>query len=356
MRALYFTEHGGLDKLAYGDLPAPALTAGMVRVATRAAALNRLDLFVVSGLPGVQLTLPHVPGSDGAGVVEAISGNVARFKVGEPVILNPLLSCGQCEFCLAGQHSLCVKVKILGEHASGTYAGLFVAPEGNLLPLPAGRTFEEGAAFSLVYQTAWRMLTTRSRLRAGEDVLIHGIGSGVSVAALQIAKLAGARVFVTSSSDEKIAKARALGADFGFNYAAVDVAAEVLRETGKRGVDVVVDSVGAATWMTSLKAVRRGGRIVTCGATTGPNPEAGIHMTFWKQIEILGSTMSSHSEYQDVARLFASGRLTPVVDRVFPLSEGREALEYLKAGKQFGKVVLRVGEQGTAGTAGTEGT
>jgi len=342
MRALHFLEHGDLDKLTYGEMPSPVIKRRTVRVNTRAAALNHLDLFVLRGLPGVELALPHIPGSDGAGVVEEVGEEVTRFKPGDPVMLNPLLSCGQCEFCRSGEHSLCVKVKILGEHAPGTFAEQFVAPDENLWPLPAGRSFEEAAGFSLVYQTAWRMLITRGRLRAGEDVLIHGIGSGVSIAALQMAKLTGARVFVTSSSEEKLGKARELGADFGYNYKEADVASEVLRETGKRGVDIVIDSVGKETWAESLKAVRRGGRVVTCGATTGPNPPAGIPMIFWKQIEVIGSTMSSQSEYRDVMRLFETGRLSPVVDRIFPLSEGRAALEYLKAGKQFGKVVLKV--------------
>jgi NADPH:quinone reductase-like Zn-dependent oxidoreductase len=344
MRALLFSEHGDPDRLTYRELPTPPVGPAEVRVTTRAAALNHLDLFVLRGLPGVELALPHVPGSDGAGVVEKIGEDVTRFKPGDQVMLNPLLSCGQCEFCQSGEQSLCVKVKILGEHAAGTFAEQFVAPEENLWPLPAGRSFEQAAAFSLVYQTAWRMLITRGRVRAGEDVLIHGIGSGVSTAAMQIAKLAGARVFVTSSSEEKLGKARELGADFGYNYKETEVASEVLRQTGKRGVDVVIDSVGKETWAESLKAVRRGGRIVTCGATTGPNPPAAIHMIFWKQIEVIGSTMSSESEYRQVVGLFASGRLSPVIDRLFPLSEGREALEYLKAGKQFGKVVLQVGD------------
>ncbi len=344
MRALYFSEHGDLDRLTYGEMPTPSVTHNSVRVATRAAALNHLDLFVLRGLPGVDLALPHIPGSDGAGVVEEVGEEVTGLKPGDAVMLNPLLSCGQCEFCRSGEHSLCVKVKILGEHTAGTFAEQFVAPEGCLRPLPTGRSFEEAAAFSLVYQTAWRMLIGRGRLRPGEDVLIHGVGGGVSIAALQIAKLAGARVFVTSSSEEKLGKARDLGADFGYNYKESEIAAEILRETDKRGVDVVIDSVGKETWAESLKAVRRGGRVITCGATTGPNPPAAIPMIFWKQIEVIGSTMSSQSEYREVVQLFDAGKLSPVIDRVFPLSAGRAALEYVKAGRQFGKVVLRVEE------------
>jgi len=330
VRTLHFSEHGDLDKLTYGEMPRPQVAPREVRVVTRAAALNHLDLFVLRGLPGVELRLPHILGSDGAGIAGEVGERVTRFKAGDAVMLNPLLSCGQCEYCRQGEHSLCVKVKILGEHGPGTFTEEFVAPEENLWPLPAGRSFEEAAAFSLVYQTAWRMLISRGRLRPGEDVLVHGIGSGVSIAALQIAKLTGARVFVTSSSEEKLRKARDLGADFIYNYKESEIGAEVLRETGKRGVDVVVDSVGKETWGESLKAVRRGGRVITCGATTGPNPPAAIHMIFWKQIEVLGSTMSSRSEYHAVWKLFESGSLSPVIDRVFPLSEGRAALEYLR--------------------------
>ncbi|MFB3903072.1 MAG: zinc-binding dehydrogenase [Acidobacteriota bacterium] len=345
MRALHFTEHGDVDKLVYGDLPDAPLAPGAVRVATRAAALNHLDLFVLQGLPGLELAKPHILGSDGAGIVEEVGEKVTRFKPGDRVMLNPLVSCGKCEFCRSGEHSLCVKVKIVGEHTAGTFAEQFVAPEQNLSRVPTARSLEEAAAFSLVYQTAWRMLITRARLRAGEDVLIHGIGGGVAVAALQIAKLAGARVFVTSSSEEKLRKARQLGADFVYGYKESEVAEEILRETDKRGVDVVIDSVGKETWGDSLKAVRRGGRVITCGATTGPNPPAAIPLIFWKQIEVIGSTMSNQREYREVVGLFKSGELRPVIDRVFPLPEGRAALEYLKAGKQFGKIVLRVGEE-----------
>jgi NADPH:quinone reductase-like Zn-dependent oxidoreductase len=342
MKALFIRRHGTLEQLEFGDLPTPTPTGNAVRVATRAAALNHLDLFVLGGLAGVELPMPHVLGSDGAGVVDAVGPQVTRFHAGDRVMLNPLLWCGACEFCVQGEHSLCVKVGILGEHRAGTYSEYFLAPECNLEPVPEGIGFEQAAAFSLVFQTAWRMLISRGRLRVGEDVLIHGVGSGVSTAALEIARYAGARVFVTSSSDEKLERARSLGADFTYNYAREDVVAEVLRETQKRGVDLVVDTVGAATWGQSLRAARRGGRVVTCGATTGPNPPAEIHMVFWKQLEIIGSTMSNQCEYREVVRLLGAGKLTPVVDRVFPLERGREALTYLQEGKQFGKVVLAV--------------
>jgi NADPH:quinone reductase-like Zn-dependent oxidoreductase len=342
MQALYISAHGDLDRVVYGDLPVPSPPPGTVRVATRAGSLNRLDLFVIGGIPGLRLSLPHILGSDAAGIVDAVGSNVKRFKPGDRVMLNPLLSCGECEFCRAGEQSLCISVGILGEHSAGTLAHFFIAPEINLEPLPESTSFEEAAAFSLVFQTAWRMLVTRAGLKAGEDVLIHGVGGGVSTACLQIAKLLGARCFVTSASDEKLRRARELGAQHGFNYREGDVVSQVLKETGKRGVDVVIDSVGAETWIQSLKAVRRGGRVVTCGATTGPNPTTEIRLIFWKQISILGSTMSNRNEYREVAQLLARRQLVPVIDRVFPLSRGREALEYLRDGRQFGKVVIRV--------------
>jgi len=306
----------------------------------KAAALNHLDLFVIEGLPGLTLEMPHVLGADGAGVVDATGEEVSSVKPGDRVMLNPLLSCGRCEFCQAGEQSLCIKVGIVGEHQSGTLGEWFVVPEENLHPIPEGVGFEEAAAFSLVFQTAWRMLMTRARLRPGQDLLIHGIGGGVSLAALAIGKLAGARVFVSSSSPAKLEKAQALGADFLYNYREQDVARAVLAETGKRGVDIVVDSVGGETWRKSLQAVRKGGCIVTCGATAGPNPQEEIRLIFWKQIDILGSTMSNRAEYSQVVKLLGEGKLRPVIDRVFPLERGREALEHLHHSAQFGKVVV----------------
>ncbi len=342
MKALLFRAHGDLEQVYYGDKTVPRPQAGEVLVRTRAAALNHLDLFVLGGIPGIELEMPHVPGSDGAGVVEAVGEGVTRFSPGQPVMLNACLWCGRCEFCLSGEESLCVRLRLTGEHTDGTLAEFFLAPQNSLESIPDGIDFEQAAAFSLVFQTAWRMLLTRARLQAGEDVFIHGIGGGVSSAALQIAKLAGARVFVSSSDPAKLQKALESGADFVYDYRRQDVVREVSSATGKRGVDVVVDNVGAQTWLQSLKLVRKGGRIVTCGATTGANPETEIRLIFWKQIQILGSTMSSASEYRHLVRLLGQGRLSPVVDRVFPLAQGKEALVHLSAEKQFGKVVVRV--------------
>ena len=342
MKALFMRDHGNLDQLCFGQLDAPELLPGHVRVRTRAAALNHLDLFVLAGMPGLKLLMPHILGSDAAGVVDAVAESVSRVQTGDRVMLNSCLWCGTCEFCIQGEHSLCKSLRLVGEHCAGTYAEYFLVPEANLEKIPENVSFPEAAAFSLVFQTAWRMLKTRARLQPGEDVFIHGIGGGVSSAALQIVKLCGGRAFVSSSSDEKLQKAEELGADYCFNYNRTSVVEQVLRETGKRGVDVVVDSVGASTWLQSLQLVRKGGRIVTCGATTGAKPEAEIQWIFWKQVDLLGSTMSNCREYQELIALLGQGKLKPLVGNTFPLSEGKKALRYLKGNRRFGKIVLLI--------------
>ncbi|MFQ5739140.1 MAG: zinc-binding dehydrogenase [Acidobacteriota bacterium] len=342
MKAIVIHRHGGLDQVGYEVVDRPVVRDHQVLVRTRAAALNHLDLFVLGGIPGVELEMPHVPGSDGAGVVEAVGGRGDRFDPGDRVMLNACLWCGKCEFCIQGEQSLCTQLHLVGEHGPGTFAGYFLVPEANLEKIPEGVTFEEAAAFSLVFQTAWRMLQTQARIRAGDDVFIHGIGGGVSTAALQITKLAGGRAFVSSSSDRKLEEARRLGADFCFNYSQTDPVRSVLRLTEKRGVDIVVDNVGNATWKQSLKMVRKGGRIVTCGATTGPSPRTEIRLIFWKQIQIFGSTMSNCLEYRRLIKLLGLGKLKPVISHVLPLSEGKRALELLADQQQFGKIVLKV--------------
>lgn len=342
MHAAVIHRHGTLDELHFQEIDRPQVDPGHILVRARAVALNRLDLFVLEGIPGVNLEMPHVMGSDGAGIVEEVGQGVSRLEPGDQVMLNPGLSCGQCEFCVQGEHSLCIGFGLMGEHTGGTFAQYFQAPEANFERMPSGVSFEEAAAFSLVTQTAWRMLKTRARLRAGEDVFIHGIGGGVASAALQIAVLSGARTFVSSSSETKLEQARELGADHCFNYTTADVAKEVYKLTGKRGVDVVVEGPGAATWLQSLKMVRKGGRIVTCGATTGPNPQTELRLIFWKQIEILGSSMSSRHEYREIIELLSRGKLRPVIDKVFPLSRARDAIDFLHNQSQFGKIVLQI--------------
>lgn len=342
MKALLFRSHGNLDQVDFGEAPKPQAAPDKILVRAQAAALNHLDLFVLGGIPGVKLEMPHIPGADGAGVVEAVGAGVTRFQPGDRVMLNACLWCGRCEFCLQGEQSLCVRLRLVGEHGPGTFAEYFSAPEANFEKIPEGVSFAEAAAFSLVSQTAWRMLQTQARVGAGDDVFIHGVGGGVSSAAVQIAKVAGARVFVSSSSDEKLERAKEMGADVCYNYKSQDVVQSLLADTGKRGVDVVVDNVGRATWLQSLKMVRKGGRIVTCGCTSGPNPETEIRLIFWKQIQILGSTMSNVAEYRQLVGLLGRGLLKPVIDREFPLSQGKKALERLQEEQQFGKIVLRI--------------
>ncbi len=352
MRALTISTHGGLDRIEVrDDLPTPALGAPTdVRVRVEAAALNHLDVFVVGGLPGITIAPPWILGADATGVVDAVGDAVRSVRVGDTVIVNPGLSCRACPYCDAGEHPLCVRFGILGEHHPGTFAEQVVVPAANVRPVPASIPAAERAAFTLATLTAWRMLVTRARLRPGEDVLIWGIGGGVALAALQIAKRIGARAWVTSGSDAKLERARALGADVTLNHRTDDVVREIRGRTGKRGMDVVVDNVGAATWARSLGALGRAGRLVTCGATSGPVVETDVRRLFWNQWSLLGSTMGSEAEFEAVAAAFAAGALRPPVDAVFPLERGREAFERLAAGDQFGKIVL-----GVAGTGmGTE--
>lgn len=344
MKAVFFTAHGGNDVLTLGERPDPVPGPGEVLVRIEAAALNRLDLFVRDGIPGVPVAFPHVPGADGAGVVEALGPGVSGLDIGARVLLQPGLSCGTCEFCLAGERSLCVRFRILGEHVPGTFAEKIAVPRANVFPAPQRLSPEKAAAFPLAGLTAWRLLVTRAALRPGETVLIHGVGGGVSTFAIQVAKLCGAsRVIVTSSSAGKRARSLELGADDAIDYAATDVGKAVREMTGKRGVDVVVDSVGAATWKHSLTAAAKKGRIVTCGATSGPAPPENINIIFWKQLSILGSTMGTDAEFSAMLAAVEAGRLEPVVDSVFPLEDVRKAYERMASGEAFGKIVLKVG-------------
>ena len=340
MKALAFNEHGGLDKLRYQDVPDPTLGPGDVLVRVRACALNHLDLFVREGLPGFELPLPFWTGCDIAGDVAEVGAAVRDVAVGDRVAVNPNLHCGHCEFCMKGEQSLCVSYGILGEHVQGGLAEYVRVAGDKVLKLPEPVTYEDAAAFILVNMTAWRMLVTQARLRAGEDLLIIGVGGGVSSTAVQIAKLCGARVWVTSSSDEKLDRARVLGADECINYAREDWAKVVWEKTGKRGVDVVLENVGAATWKGSIRALAKGGRLVTCGATSGPIGQTDIRLVFWKQISIIGSTMSSNAEFHEVIRELFRGRLRAIMDTVMPLTEGVDAQRRLAEGRQFGKIVL----------------
>ena len=347
MRAFVLAGHGDLSRLALADVPEPHVRGPLdVRVRLKASALNHLDLWTVRGLPGLNLAFPHILGGDGAGIVDAVGPDVTRVKPGDAVLFNPGISCYRCEPCLAGEHSLCVEYRLLGEHLPGTLAEYIVVPEPNVFPIPTPPaphpplSFAEAAAFSLVTITAWRMLITRARLRPGETVLVWGVGGGVASTALRIAKLAGAFVIVTSSSDAKLERARALGADVTLNHTEVDVAKEVRRLTDRRGADVVVEHVGEATWEQSLRALGRGGRVVTCGGTTGPTLTVDVRRLFWYQWDILGSTMGNAEEYREIVRLLGQGQLRPLVDSVHPLAEARGAFERLMNGDHMGKVVV----------------
>lgn len=338
MKAVFFEKHGGNEVLQYGERPDPEPGPGEVRLAVHAAAMNHLDLFVRDGIPGVPL--PQVPGADGAGIVDAVGPGVTDVKPGDRMLVQPGLYCTECEFCRRGEQSLCVTFRIVGEHVHGTFAERVVLPRRNFFPVPAGLSFAEAAAFPLVYQTAWRMVVGRAAVRAGESVLIHGVGGGVGLASLEIAVLCGARVIATTSDEEKARVAREAGAELVVDYRREDVAKAVARHTEKRGVDVVVDSIGEATWMTSLKCAARAGRIVTCGATSGPNPKEEIRLVFWKHLSILGSTMASDHEFRSLYAVVAAGRLRPRVGRVFPLARAPEAYRFMEEGKQHGKIVL----------------
>jgi NADPH:quinone reductase-like Zn-dependent oxidoreductase len=335
-----------LDQVAVVDVPtAPFPGPDEVRIAVRAAALNHLDLFVIRGLPGITHHFPHILGADGAGVIDAVGAGVTATRPGDRVLINPGVSDYSCEFCRAGEHSLCVRYGIMGEHRPGTMAELVTVPAHNVLPVPdldPPLTWPEAAAFSLVTLTAWRMVVTRAQVKAGEWVLVWGIGGGVSLAAMRIAKQLGATVVATSSSDAKLERAKALGADYTLNHQSLRIAREVRALTGKRGVDVVVENVGEATWGESLRCLAKGGRVVTCGGTSGPQLVTDVRPLFWHQFTILGSTMGNAAEYREVVRQLGLGRLRPIVDAVYPLARVRDAYERLEHGAQIGKVTVEI--------------
>lgn len=343
MRALTVSAHGGLEQLEVrDDLPIPALrTDNEVRVRMRAVALNHLDLFVVAGLPGVTLIPPWIVAADGCGVVDTVGAAVKHVSPGDSVVINPGISDRTCAYCIAGEHSLCVRYKLLGEHLPGTAAEYIVVPAGNVRSIPAGTDVTIAAAFTLVTMTAWRMVHTRARVRRGERVLIWGIGGGVALAALQICKGIGAEVWVTSGSDEKLQRAKQLGADHAL-ITGDDVGAQIRKATAKAGVEVIIDNVGESVWMQSLQALGRGGRLVTCGATSGPLVQTDVRRLFWNQWSILGSTMGNDAEFDAVVRELRGGRLLPPIDSVLPLEQGRSAYERLASGAQFGKVVITI--------------
>jgi NADPH:quinone reductase-like Zn-dependent oxidoreductase len=345
LRALTIRAHGDLDMIEVrDDLPVPPLpTASHVRLRVQAAALNRLDLWTLRGLPGITITPPWILGADATGIIDEVGSAVNSVKPGDVVFVNPGVSDGQCEYCRAGEQSLCLRFGILGEHLPGTLAEFVVVPERNVRRIPAQTPHDVAAAYPLATLTAWRMCVSRARVTADDTVLIWGIGGGVALASLLVCKSLGARVWVTSHSDEKLSRARALGADETLRHGAgIDIGREIRSRTGKRGVDVVLDNVGAATWSQSLGALGRRGRLVTSGGTSGPTVETDVRRLFWNQWTIMGSTMGNDAEFDAITRAFVSGRLTAVVDSVHALDQGRAALARLASGEQFGKVVVRI--------------
>ncbi len=342
MKAVQIYEHGGIDKLCYEEVEQPKLnspTEAIVQL--KAAALNRIDVWNRLGLTGMDISLPHILGADGAGLVVETGGAVTNVKEGDAVCLYPPSGCGKCEFCITDRDFMCIHLRVLGERENGTYAEYVKLPTRNCFPIPSGLSFEEAAAFPLVFLTVWRMLVTNAELKPGEHVLILGIGGGVASAALQVANQMRAHVIITSSSDEKLEMAKNWGADHGINYLRSDFTKEVRALTGKRGVDVVVDCVGGESWVKSLAALAKGGRLVTCGATAGANPQTDIRRIFWNHLKIFGSTLGSREEFRQLLSFMRTSKIRPIIDRLFPLKEAAAAQHRLEEGKQFGKIVLQ---------------
>jgi NADPH:quinone reductase-like Zn-dependent oxidoreductase len=341
VKAAIFQQHGGPEVLEYAGVPEPQIRANEVLVEVKACALNHLDIFVRNGLPGIEISLPHILGNDVAGVVREVGELVTWVKPGDEVMVQPGVSCGHCEACLSGRDNLCREYDIIGYRRNGGYAELVAVPGVNILPKPAQLSWEEAAALPLVTVTAWHMLVTRADVQPGEDVLVHAAGSGVGSIAIQIAKLRGARVITTASSDDKLAKARELGADATINYTRDDWPREVRRLTNKKGVDVVVEHTGAVTWPGSISSLKNNGRLVTCGATSGFDARTDLRQVFYRHLTLLGSFMGSKGELVEAMTFVREGKIRAVVDRVLPLAEARQAHELIEDRAQFGKVVLR---------------
>ncbi len=340
MKAVVFDEYGGPEKLSYREIPDPDIAADEVLVRVKACSINHVDIWVRQGIPAYRISLPHIPGCDVAGVVEAIGRDVSGIRPGDKVLIAPGISCFRCAYCLSGQDNICISYRILGAHVHGGYAEKVKVPALNVLPLPSGFSFEEAASFPLVFLTAWHMLITRAGLKAGQDVLVLAAGSGIGVAAIQIAKLAGAYVIATAGSDAKLTKAKAMGADEVIHYRREDFSARARELTGGKGVDIVFEHIGADTWERSLTALAKNGRLVTCGATSGAAAPTDIRYVFSRQLSILGSMMGTRSELLEVTKLMEIGKLKPVIDSVYALSEARRAQEYLLQRANFGKVIL----------------
>jgi 2-desacetyl-2-hydroxyethyl bacteriochlorophyllide A dehydrogenase len=343
MKAVVFHEHGGPERLTFEDVPRPKIGPHEVLVRVKACALNHLDIWVRQGIPAYRIALPHISGCDVAGVIEEVGGEVVDRKPGERVFLSPGVSCWRCEFCLAGRDNQCVSYKILGAHVDGGYAELVKAPAVNAIPIPGSLGFEQAAAFPLVSVTAWHMLFTLGGLRPGETVLVMGAGSGVGSIAIQFARAAGAKVITTVGAEEKVAKSKALGADEVILHTKEKIASRVKELTGGRGVQLVIEHIGPQVWEQCVLSLAKGGRLVTCGATTGPEITLDLRYLFSRELTLRGAYVGRRADLLEAAKLIADGKVKPVVDQVLPLKEARAAQELLLNRKIFGKVVLAVG-------------
>jgi NADPH:quinone reductase-like Zn-dependent oxidoreductase len=344
MQAAYLTGHGANDVVVVGERPDPQRRPGEILVRMQAATLNQVDLYMRNSGAGITHRLPQILGVDGAGIVEQGDPAYPQFQPGDRVVLYPALTCGQCEFCRRAEDPLCVAVRYLGEHRDGTLAEYVAVPGRNVFALPESLDFVEAAALGVNHLTAWRMLFTKARLESWESVLIFGIGGGVSLAALQLARMIGARILVTSRDDDKLDRARALGAHHAINGAREDIAKRVMALTEGRGVDVVIENIGEAVWSAALKSLVRGGRIVTCGATSGDAPSADLRRLFIRQLQVFGSTLGTRDEFAHLLVACARGHVRPVIDSRYPLQDLHAALERLEGGRQFGKIGITLAQ------------
>ncbi|WP_445503460.1 zinc-binding dehydrogenase [Microvirga sp. G4-2] len=342
MRAAFITGHGGNEVVEIGQRPEPVRASGEILVRMKAATLNRVDLYMRDSGAGITHQLPQIMGVDGAGIVEEVGPDEKTIKAGDRVVLHPGIVCGRCEFCQRGDQVLCVGIRYLGEHRDGTMAEFVSVPAENVFLMPENFDFAEAAALGVNHLTAWRMVFTKTQVKPWETVLIFGIGGGVSLAALQLVKAIGSRAIVTSREDEKLERARALGADETINGRTEDVARRAMELTGGRGVDVVIENVGEAVWPAALRSLVRGGRIATCGATTGDNPSSDLRRLFIRQLQIFGSTAGNFSEFRDLIEFCKRGDIRPVIDSRYGLDETHAALSRLEAGEQFGKIAINI--------------
>lgn len=341
MKAVRFHEHGAPSVLKYEDIDQPVAGPGEVLINVKACSVNHLDIWIRKGIPGLKTPLPHIPGSDASGIVMACGPGAGGFSLGDRVLINPSLSCGKCEFCSEGNGSLCLTYSIYGEHQDGTYREFLAVPAQNVHKIPDSLSFEHAAAAPLVYLTAWRMMITKAKIKPSDRVLIISAAAGVGIACLQIAKLIGCTVIATSGNETKLTQLKQLGADYTIDHSKEDIVKAVRDITGRRGVDVAVDYIGKDTWIKSIYSLKRGGCIVTCGATSGYDPAEDLRHIFYRQLTIYGSTMGSNKEFMDVIRLVFEGKLVPHLGKVMPLSEARAAHELIEKREVIGKIVLK---------------